>query len=259
MLFFIITKTILSVLLLSVIKSNGEVHEGGTDGHREVECECQVPAIKSSGLPNHDPGKVIEKVRKFRQCGGSDDDSCTNDGCYSCSNEYPPDSTSSSGDKPVEQAVLKAPETIVQTQKNLDNDEEGTTLNNWQLRERLGRSTWILLHTMGARYPLEPSLEHQQTTQTFMTNLSRLFPCPQCAREFRELLKEDPPKVATREVFSQWLCQLHNKVNARLKKPLFNCENVNSHYDCGCSLEALVDVHDQPAKDAEPNNRRRNQ
>jgi hypothetical protein len=30
------------------------------------------------------------------------------------------------------------------------------------------------------------------------------------------------------------LCGVHNEVNKRLKKPLFDCAHVDSAYDCGC-------------------------
>ena len=35
-----------------------------------------------------------------------------------------------------------------------------------------------------------------------------------------------------------WLCNIHNMVNVRLKKPIYPCEDVDSHYDCGCNLES---------------------
>jgi FAD-linked sulfhydryl oxidase len=30
---------------------------------------------------------------------------------------------------------------------------------------------------------------------------------------------------------------VHNKVNKRLQKPEFNCENIGDAYDCGCGDE----------------------
>lgn len=30
------------------------------------------------------------------------------------------------------------------------------------------------------------------------------------------------------------LCDVHNKVNKRLKKPIFDCAHLDATYDCGC-------------------------
>ena len=30
------------------------------------------------------------------------------------------------------------------------------------------------------------------------------------------------------------LCHLHNQVNERLKKPVFDCARLSEEYDCGC-------------------------
>jgi len=35
-----------------------------------------------------------------------------------------------------------------------------------------------------------------------------------------------------------WLCFVHNQVNARLKKPEFDCSNLEGLYDCGCGDES---------------------
>lgn len=42
--------------------------------------------------------------------------------------------------------------------------------------------------------------------------------------------------MASQHEFSQWLCNIHNKVNVRLNKATFPCTNVDSHYDCGCEV-----------------------
>ena len=45
-------------------------------------------------------------------------------------------------------------------------------------------------------------------------------------RHMREEIIRDPPETKSRDTLSQWMCNLHNKVNERLGKPLFNCDNV---------------------------------
>ena len=41
-------------------------------------------------------------------------------------------------------------------------------------------------------------------------------------------------QTSSRLAASQWLCALHNEVNKRLHKPIFDCAHVDSTYDCGC-------------------------
>lgn len=39
-------------------------------------------------------------------------------------------------------------------------------------------------------------------------------------------LKDSPPKTESQESLSMWLCELHNNVNERIGKPLFDCSKV---------------------------------
>ncbi|KAH6910258.1 ERV/ALR sulfhydryl oxidase domain-containing protein [Coprinopsis sp. MPI-PUGE-AT-0042] len=78
-------------------------------------------------------------------------------------------------------------------------------LGNATAKAELGRATWKLMHTMTLRYP-----------------------------EFQMLLKKYPPQTSSRLAASLWLCDVHNKVNKRLKKPTFDCAHLDETYDCGC-------------------------
>lgn len=60
------------------------------------------------------------------------------------------------------------------------------------------------------------------------------------------------------------LCFLHNQVNERLKKPEFDCANLDSTYDCGCGDPPLnskathgandpMDLEHDPSKDSSGN------
>jgi len=46
-------------------------------------------------------------------------------------------------------------------------------------------------------------------------------------------LKADPPKVGTRQDFAQWMCEMHNSVNERLRKPAFDCSKVDERWRDG--------------------------
>ena len=83
----------------------------------------------------------------------------------------------------------------------------------------------------------------------------------ECAAEFQLLLKKHPPQVrvytinlqlifvilisdclktSSRMAAALWLCHIHNLVNDRLGKPIFDCANLDETYDCGCGDSPIV-------------------
>ncbi|EIW80569.1 hypothetical protein CONPUDRAFT_125372 [Coniophora puteana RWD-64-598 SS2] len=107
-------------------------------------------------------------------------------------------------------------------------------LGNETAKAELGRATWKLMHTMTLRYPENPTQDHRDALESYFYLTSRLYPCGECAAEFQQLLKKFPPQTSSRRAASLWLCSVHNEVNARLKKPAFDCANLDATYDCGC-------------------------
>ncbi|KAL7906372.1 ERV/ALR sulfhydryl oxidase domain-containing protein [Trichoderma velutinum] len=119
----------------------------------------------------------------------------------------------------------------------LDGESIAPKLENATLKAELGRATWKFMHTMAARFPEEPSAEERKTLETFIYLFSRLYPCGDCAKHFRGLLAKYPPQTSSRNAAAGWLCFVHNQVNERLKKPIFDCNNIGDFYDCGCAEE----------------------
>uniref|UniRef100_A0A914LSQ4 Sulfhydryl oxidase n=1 Tax=Meloidogyne incognita TaxID=6306 RepID=A0A914LSQ4_MELIC len=130
-----------------------------------------------------------------------------------------------------------------ETTDNLNNKEE--TKTNWNSRrkqqeqmikhrredcpldkDQLGRSTWNLLHTMSVYYPDDPTEKEKQNTKDFLSSFSRTYPCEHCAADFREDLKKNPPILTNKKLFSQWMCEAHNRVNLKLGKNLFDCNKI---------------------------------
>ncbi|KJZ73013.1 hypothetical protein HIM_07585 [Hirsutella minnesotensis 3608] len=116
----------------------------------------------------------------------------------------------------------------------LEGDSIAPKLENATLKAELGRATWKFLHTMVAKYPEKPTPDDRKTLELFFLSFGRLYPCGDCARHFRGLLKEMPPQTSSRNAAAGWLCEAHNRVNKRLKKPVFDCNNIGDFYDCGC-------------------------
>jgi FAD-linked sulfhydryl oxidase len=106
-------------------------------------------------------------------------------------------------------------------------------------KEELGRHTWALLHSVAASYPSIPNAEQRKTIENFIYALADVYPCKICSGHFKEMLKEHPIKNKSREEFVYYLCDLHNKVNNRLGKPIYDCKKSFEIWggDCGCEVD----------------------
>jgi len=111
-------------------------------------------------------------------------------------------------------------------------------LGNETVKAALGRATWKLLHTMTLRYPEHPTDNEREALRSYFHLTSRLYPCGECASEFQQLLELYPPQTSSRLSASGWLCFVHNKVNERLEKPIFDCAHLDDEYDCGCGHDS---------------------
>ncbi|RWS08987.1 FAD-linked sulfhydryl oxidase ALR-like protein [Dinothrombium tinctorium] len=97
-------------------------------------------------------------------------------------------------------------------------------------KDQLGRNTWSFLHTMAAYFPDRPTDEQQRDMKTFINLFSKFYPCEYCAKDMQVDIANDPPKTGSRSDLSLWFCNLHNKVNKKLGKPLFDCSKVDQRW-----------------------------
>ncbi|CAK7246023.1 MAG: hypothetical protein STHCBS139747_007645 [Sporothrix thermara] len=107
-------------------------------------------------------------------------------------------------------------------------------LENATAKQELGRASWKLMHTMMARFPDTPTPDDSLALQTYIQLFARLYPCGDCASHFQLLLQDYPPQTSSRNAAAGWACFVHNEVNKRLKKELFDCSKIGDFYDCGC-------------------------
>jgi hypothetical protein len=62
-------------------------------------------------------------------------------------------------------------------------------------------------------------------TAEFMNAIADVIPCPSCGTHFSQLLMEFPfPDGGDASTLFQWSVNVHNKVNARIGKPVFTVE-----------------------------------
>jgi hypothetical protein len=88
-----------------------------------------------------------------------------------------------------------------------------------------------------ARFPEHPTKDESLALKTYISLFARLYPCGDCARHFQKVLGKYPPQTGSRNSAAGWACTVHNEVNKRLEKPLFDCKNIGDFYDCGCGDE----------------------
>ncbi|KAF2663121.1 hypothetical protein BT63DRAFT_380570 [Microthyrium microscopicum] len=110
-------------------------------------------------------------------------------------------------------------------------------LGNETAKAELGRAAWKVLHTTFARFPDKPTQDESEALRSYIHLFQRLYPCGDCASHFGELLKKFPPQVSSRSAAAAWGCHVHNQVNKRLKKDMFDCANIGDFYDCGCAKD----------------------
>lgn len=107
-------------------------------------------------------------------------------------------------------------------------------MENATLKAELGRSTWKLFHTILGRYPENPNENERKQLNTFIGSLAQVYPCGDCARHFIKVLNENPPQLNSRKNAAMWGCYVHNIVNRRLGKEIYDCTTILDDYDCGC-------------------------
>jgi len=110
---------------------------------------------------------------------------------------------------------------------------------------RLGRASWTFLHTLGAYYPDSPSNTDQSLMKQFLNTFARFYPCPPCAEHMQMYVEKQPPDTSSRHGFSMYLCHLHNEVNTRLGKPMFDCKRYDERWRDGPPDGATYDCVDE--------------
>jgi hypothetical protein len=93
-------------------------------------------------------------------------------------------------------------------------------------KEELGRATWKFLHTFARGFDrIDPTTRTR--LKKFVHLVKDLYPCEVCRVNLRQHLRQEDLNYTNGRNFRLSLCKLHNKVNAMLKKPIFDCRKIN--------------------------------
>ena len=91
-------------------------------------------------------------------------------------------------------------------------------------KNRLGRSTWNFLHVLANGYPNVPTKRDKLLMRNFLDTLTEIYPCKLCAVHMKSMFAKNPYKMNTRNEFKMYLCKIHNIVNKRLGKDIYECK-----------------------------------
>lgn len=96
-----------------------------------------------------------------------------------------------------------------------------------------GKNMWRSIHYICLGYPSNPTIDDKQKYAEFLTNLQYVLPCILCREHFRDELQNYPLTdnvMRTRDSLLSWSILVHNSVNRRLGKSIYNLSNFYNDY-----------------------------
>lgn len=101
---------------------------------------------------------------------------------------------------------------------------------------RWGPHVWATIHLCCIGAP--DVLDHMQQAQyrAFIMSLPYVIPCTSCSDHFKKVLESIPvdDMLTGKDDLFRWSVNVHNNVNARLKKPIVSYEEALSHWKTIC-------------------------
>lgn len=97
---------------------------------------------------------------------------------------------------------------------------------SWVDSEKKGAfpAIWISLHAIADAFPEHPTQEDKNHAVQLFHHLAHLLPCNTCNQHLQQELQQFPVRCDTGHEFSLYVWELHNRVNARLGKPILTWE-----------------------------------
>lgn len=84
---------------------------------------------------------------------------------------------------------------------------------------------WFMMHLVAATYPDKPAATDKAHFAAFYKSLQHVLPCEGCRKGYRTIIATEPTKLsprvfASRSSLFKWTVDVHNRVNAKLDKPV---------------------------------------
>lgn len=87
-----------------------------------------------------------------------------------------------------------------------------------------GSAAWRMLHCISLTYPEKPSSRDKEDMWRFLTSMGDVLPCRLCRTNYSSYIQKNPFRLDNREELVDWMIDLHNSVNRRLKKKVLSRE-----------------------------------
>lgn len=96
-----------------------------------------------------------------------------------------------------------------------------------------GPGAWTFLHTVTFNYPKNPSDIQKRNYKDFFENLQNILPCPKCANHYGHNLNKFSldDALESKDKLIKWLIDIHNEVNRKNNKKIYNYKEVIQIYD----------------------------
>lgn len=105
---------------------------------------------------------------------------------------------------------------------------------------------WRTFYMMTITYPENPTEQDKQETKEWFELTTKKLPCPDCRREFTQLMKQYPidSYLDSPKHLQQWLWNQHKRVNERVGSPMFPLDQLNSYLTSfHCDFSRKEDVN----------------
>jgi hypothetical protein len=106
-------------------------------------------------------------------------------------------------------------------------------------KETWGNNIWYLFHSLAHKIREDRFEFHKKDIFFVIKTICNTLPCPDCSRDATNMLnKIDFNVIKTKNDLKMFLFSFHNAINIKLKKPLFNYENLDNKYN-NINIDAL--------------------
>ena len=98
-------------------------------------------------------------------------------------------------------------------------------------KESWGNNIWYLFHSLAHKLK-EDKFESQKNNIIFIIKtICNTLPCPDCSKDSTSMLnKIDFNTIRNKNDLKMFFFNFHNAINAKLNKPQFNYENLDTKY-----------------------------
>jgi len=98
-------------------------------------------------------------------------------------------------------------------------------------KEIWGSSVWNLFHTIAHKIKEDKFLFHKSNIIYIIENICNTLPCPDCSKDASAMLKKvDFAQINSKADFKLLMFNFHNAINTKLKKPLFDFNELDNKY-----------------------------